>query len=113
MTAPSTTGAPCFGVRYAPGVYGGSGGSVDCAGRPAARQMQMGADVERGGTAISGRTGSTIASLVVTMQDGTHVVIAPVHGYVLALVHRAIRDIVRITGVDGRGRAVTTQRWRD
>jgi hypothetical protein len=111
MTAPSTSGGVCFGVRYLPNGYGGSGASVDCSGRPFARQMRMSAFVERGGVAISGQTGSAITRVIVTLQDGSRVTIRPTSGYVLALLPREIRDIVSLTGVSARGKPIVTQRW--
>jgi hypothetical protein len=112
MTAPSASGGICFGVRYSPNRYGNGGAYVDCSGRPSARHMQMGASVERDGVAISGQTGSAIADVVVTMQDGSRVMLKPVRGYVMALLRGPIREIVTVTGVDRRGRAVATEHWR-
>ena len=112
MTAPSASGGVCFGVRFQPNKYGNGGGSVDCSGHASARHMQMSAFVERGGVAISGETGSAIARVTVTMKDGSRVLLTPVRGYVLALVHWSIRDIVTVTGVDRRGRPVATERWQ-
>ena len=112
MTAPSASGGVCFGVRYEPNKYGNGGAYVDCSGIPSARRMQMGAAVERDGVAISGQAGSTITRVQVTMKDGTRVWIKSVHGYVLSLLRKPVRDIVKVTGVDRRGRPVVSERWR-
>ena len=42
------------------------------------------------------------------MKDGTRVWIKPVHGYLLSLLRKPVRDIVTVTGVDRRGRPVAT-----
>ena len=106
MTAPSTKGGTCLGIRYR------GGAMIECPPHPAPRSISVGATHVGGGLTITGTSGSQIARIVVQLRSGDRVTVKPVDGFVFTfLAHQSTREVIAIMGFDQAGRQLTRTRF--
>jgi hypothetical protein len=108
FVAPSTTGGTCYVIRVGTVTSG-----LSCQSPPAATELQVGYGWNRSSAEITGRAGSAVVRVVVTLRDGQTRTLTPIKGYILGALPLPSsaapnRNPVRsITAFAANGRALT------
>jgi hypothetical protein len=80
FVAPSTTGGTCYAIRVGTATSG-----LTCQPPPAAPELQIGYGWNRTHAQITGRVGSAVARVVVTLRNGEIRTFEPIKGYILGV----------------------------
>jgi hypothetical protein len=106
--APSTGGGTCYAIRVGTVTSGPS-----CQSPLAATELQIGYGWNRSNAEITGRAGSAVARVVVTLRDGHTRTLTPIKGYILAALPLPssaapnLNPVRSITAFAADGRALT------
>jgi hypothetical protein len=108
FVAPSTAGGTCYAIRVGVVTSGSS-----CQSAPPPTELQIGYGWNRRNAEITGRAGSAVARVVVTLRDGQTRTLTPIKGYILGALPVPssaapnLNPVRSITAFAADGRALT------